>query len=324
MDSSSERPSRLKKLKRLPAANNSVMPITGAEDGQQVRATGAAPASVEPDVHDVPAAWAEAGWAGKAGDGFQPEALALEIGKPAALALAHRSGSFVEGAVIKIARSVKVGLARPTESEKIRALDLVQQSMSGAILPLSGTLMFSTRRRIAKYLIVPSGEPSDKGAWGNGVFQNVHLLRLFIEQGWQLPRPDVIITINDGERFLDLKQEEKETIMRGMMDGTRHLKPWSVCAGVGGRFQIAVCQTGVWIKLTDVAGCVAMWVQVCDWWHPLRFDEACRRGSSAVQPDCSAHRLLCSRCCRARLRTTKCACEQRGNERTIARIVSLS
>jgi hypothetical protein len=226
MESASERPSRLKKLKRLPAAN-SVMPITGAEDGQQARATGAAPASVEPDVHDVPAAWENAGWAGKAGDDFQHEALALEMGKPAALA--HHSVSFVEGTVIKIARSVKVGLGRPTESEKIRALDLVQQSMSGAILPLSGTLMFSTRRRIAKYLIVPSGEPSDKGAWGNGVFQNVHLLRLFIEQGWQLPRPDVIITINDGAQFLDLKQEEKETILRGMMDGTRHLKPWSVC-----------------------------------------------------------------------------------------------
>ena len=318
MDSSSERPSRLKKLKRLPAANNSVMPITGTEHSHSV----SAPASVEPDVHDVPAAWAEAGWAGKAGDGFQPEALALEIGKPA-LALAHRSDSFVEGAVIKMARSVKVGLGPPTESEKIRALDLVQQSRSGAILPLSGTLMFSTRRRIAKYLIVPSGEPSCKGAWGNGVFQNVHLLRLFLEQGWQLPRPDVIITINDGEQFLDMKQEEKETITRGMMDGTRHLKPWSVCAGVRCRFQIAVCQTGDLIKLTDVAGCVALWVQVCYWRHPLRFDEACGRGSSAIQPDCSAHRLLCSRCCRARLRTTKCACEQRGNERTIARIVSL-
>jgi hypothetical protein len=158
------------------------------------------------------------------GDGFQPEALALENDKPAALALA-RSGSFVAGAVIKLARSEKVGLGRPTESEKIRALDLVQQSRSGAILPTSGTLMFSTRRRIAKYLIVPSEEPSGRGAWGNGVFQNVHLLRLFVEQGWQLPRPDVIITINDGD-FLDLKQEEKETIMRGMMDGTRHLKPW--------------------------------------------------------------------------------------------------
>ena len=321
MDSSSERPSRLKKLKRLPAANNSVMPITGTEDGQQARATGAAPASVEPDVHDVPAAWAEAGWAGTTGDGFPPEAMAEEIDKPAAMALA-RSGSFAVR-TLQFARSEKVGLGRPTESEKIRALDLVQQSRSGAILPKSGTLMFSTRRRIAKYLIVPSEEPSGRGAWGNGVFQNVHLLRLFVEQGWQLPRPDVIITINDGD-FLDMKQEEKETIMRGMMDGTRHLKPWSVCAGVRGRFQIAVCQTGLLIKLTDVAGCVALWVQVCYWRHPLRFDEACGRGSSAIQPDCSAHRLLCSRCCRARLRTTKCACEQRGNERTIARIVSLS
>jgi hypothetical protein len=234
MESASEHPPRrrlsprLSKLKRLPAANNSVMPFSDTEDGQQASSTGAAPASVEPDVHDVPAAWAEAGWAGTTGDGFPPEAMAEEIDKPAAMALA-RSGSFAVR-TLQFARSEKVGLGRPTESEKIRALDLVQQSRSGTILPSSGTLLFSTRRRIAKYLIVPGGKPRSRGAWGNGVFQNVHLLRFFVEQGWQLPRPDVIITINDGAGFLDLKQEEKKTILRGMMDGTRHLKPWSVRA----------------------------------------------------------------------------------------------
>jgi hypothetical protein len=59
------------------------------------------------------------------------------------------------------------------------------------LLLSSGTLLFSTRRRghieenRSKYLIVPVGSG----------FTNVHLLRFFLEQVWQLSKPDVIITV---------------------------------------------------------------------------------------------------------------------------------
>ena len=59
-------------------------------------------------------------------------------------------------------------------------------------------------------------------------FNNVHLLRYFTEKAWRLPSPDVIITVNGGAKHFDLSAEHKDTIMRGMMEGTRHLNPWCV------------------------------------------------------------------------------------------------
>jgi hypothetical protein len=68
-------------------------------------------------------------------------------------------------------------------------------SSSSTLILSSGTLHFNTRRRghiaenRSKYLIVPVGSG----------FTNVHLLakklRFFLEQGWQLSKPDVIITV---------------------------------------------------------------------------------------------------------------------------------
>ena len=60
-------------------------------------------------------------------------------------------------------------------------------------------------------------------------FHNVHLLRYFVENAWQLPRPNVVLTFNGGAKYFDLASDYKDKIMRGVMEGTRHLKPWCAC-----------------------------------------------------------------------------------------------
>jgi hypothetical protein len=62
-------------------------------------------------------------------------------------------------------------------------------------------------------------------------FANVHLIRYFVEKGWKLPKPEVLISVIGGDGNFDLSPEHKDRMMWGMMEGTRHLNPWS-CACV--------------------------------------------------------------------------------------------
>jgi hypothetical protein len=57
---------------------------------------------------------------------------------------------------------------------------------------------------------------------------NVHLVRNFVEEVWNLPRPEVIISVTGGAKHFDLSPEHKDRMMRGMMEGTRKLNPWSL------------------------------------------------------------------------------------------------
>jgi hypothetical protein len=57
---------------------------------------------------------------------------------------------------------------------------------------------------------------------------NVHLVRNFVEEVWNLPRPEVIISVTGGAKHFDLSPEHKDRMMRGMMEGTRQLNPWSL------------------------------------------------------------------------------------------------
>jgi hypothetical protein len=88
---------------------------------------------------------------------------------------------------------------------------------------LSARLPFkrASRKRSAHILQVPGNEEED--------ICNVQLVRYFVENVWKLERPDVIISVTGGaSKNFDLRPEYKEKLMRGMMDGTRKLKPWSV------------------------------------------------------------------------------------------------
>lgn len=57
---------------------------------------------------------------------------------------------------------------------------------------------------------------------------NPHLIRFYMEHVWKLKRPDVIITVTGGAMDFDLSTEEKDTIMKAMMDGTRALDAWFI------------------------------------------------------------------------------------------------
>jgi hypothetical protein len=89
---------------------------------------------------------------------------------------------------------------------------------------LSARLPFkrTSRKRTAHILQVPgTGDEED-------IF-NVQLVRYFVENVWKLERPDVIISVTGGaSKNFDLRPEDNEKLMRGMMEGTRKLKTWSV------------------------------------------------------------------------------------------------
>ena len=52
-----------------------------------------------------------------------------------------------------------------------------------------------------------------------------------MERGWGLKRPDVIITVTGGAMAFDMSTEDKDKIMKGMMDGTRNLDAWFITGG---------------------------------------------------------------------------------------------
>jgi hypothetical protein len=76
---------------------------------------------------------------------------------------------------------------------------------------------------------IKSGDRYFKPAGKEGLL-NVHLVRYFVENVWKLENPDVIISITGGAQNFDLPPEQKDRMMRGMMEGTRQIKPWSVSA----------------------------------------------------------------------------------------------
>jgi len=60
---------------------------------------------------------------------------------------------------------------------------------------------------------------------------NEHLMRFFATKAWSLPRPDVIISVTGGAGNFKLSAGHKDRIMKGMMEGTRNLKPWFITGG---------------------------------------------------------------------------------------------
>jgi hypothetical protein len=44
--------------------------------------------------------------------------------------------------------------------------------------------------------------------------------------------------VNGGAQYFDMNPVDKDKIMRGMMEGTRHLKPWCVVQAVAPRWKL--------------------------------------------------------------------------------------
>ena len=60
---------------------------------------------------------------------------------------------------------------------------------------------------------------------------NIHMLKFFAIHKWGLNRPEIILSITGGAKAFDLNSDEKDKILKGMMEGTRGLLPWIVTGG---------------------------------------------------------------------------------------------
>jgi hypothetical protein len=119
-----------------------------------------------------------------------------------------------------------------------------------ARLPFKAASRNVSRMRTAHILQVPG-----TGKGEEDIF-NVHLVRYFVEKVWKLERPDVIISVTGGaSKNFDLRPEYNEKLMRGMMEGTRKLKTWSVSIYVCISF-LSVCGYCV-VHMCCVRACCA-------------------------------------------------------------------
>jgi hypothetical protein len=137
---------------------------------------------------------------------------------------ADSSGKEVQRQQKKLkAKKLKVALAKHSATAP---LEDNQEEQAADVKPLlSYRLQFkrTMKRNSAHILQVPAT------VFKENVF-NIHLVRYFVENVWKLDQPDVIISITGGAQNFDLPPEHKERMMRGMMEGTRQIKPWSVSA----------------------------------------------------------------------------------------------
>jgi hypothetical protein len=107
------------------------------------------------------------------------------------------------------------------------------QPFLSASLPFKKTSRNLSRMRTAHILQVPGTGKKEEDILNTGTKEedilNVRLVRYFVENVWKLERPDVIISVTGGaSKNFDLRPEYNEKLMRGMMEGTRKLKTWSV------------------------------------------------------------------------------------------------
>ena len=62
---------------------------------------------------------------------------------------------------------------------------------------------------------------------------NIHLIRYLVEHKdtWNLERPDVIISVTGGALSFDMSVIDKDKILKGIMHGTRNMKPLFITGG---------------------------------------------------------------------------------------------
>ena len=60
---------------------------------------------------------------------------------------------------------------------------------------------------------------------------NPHLIRYYMERVWKLKRPGVIISVTGGAKSFDMRSEEKDELMKAIMDETRKLDVWFITGG---------------------------------------------------------------------------------------------
>jgi hypothetical protein len=114
-------------------------------------------------------------------------------------------------------KELKEKLKKNLKEETKWAANVKLEPFLSARLPFKKT----SRKRGAHILQVPCNNQK--------YIFNVPLVRYFVENVWKLERPDVIISVTGGASLnFDLHPDKNDMLMRGMMEGTRKLKPWSV------------------------------------------------------------------------------------------------
>jgi hypothetical protein len=110
---------------------------------------------------------------------------------------------------------------KQTADAQVKPKESSAQADKKSFLPRSARLHFELQGAQAQILQVPA--IPDRKHFG-----------YVVEKVWELPRPDVIISITGGADNFDLPLEHKDRMMRGIMpagrEGKRQLKSWSVSA----------------------------------------------------------------------------------------------
>ena len=109
------------------------------------------------------------------------------------------------------------------EQQKEFEESILNQRHDKALLCVNLPIKKSTFKKTSAHIL---RVPADPGKCEN--FANVHLIRYFVDKVWKLPRPEVLISVTGGAKHFDLSPEHKDRMMRGMMEGTRKLNPWSL------------------------------------------------------------------------------------------------
>jgi len=120
----------------------------------------------------------------------------------------------------------KAGLHWPTDEQQIQFEQYTEHVPPDKALISVKLLFKQSSYKSAHILQVPAMTDNTSES-----FANVHLIRYFVEKGWKLPRPEVLISVIGGDGNFDLSPEHKDRMMWGMMEGTRHLNPWFITGG---------------------------------------------------------------------------------------------
>ena len=85
----------------------------------------------------------------------------------------------------------------------------------------------------APYIIVSDRKKLPTNLDDPAKLSNIHLIRCLVEHKdtWNLERPDVIISVTGGAQSFDMSVIDKDKILKGIMHGTRNMKPLFITGG---------------------------------------------------------------------------------------------
>jgi hypothetical protein len=146
------------------------------------------------------------------------------------LALRHRAKSFTSlKHLSKLDSSSTTGKPAHANAKYSQVANAEAMARDMGPRPWCGTFEADGASTDVKFLTVNVPKAGEAEDFFNSY--NPHLIRYYLERVWNLNRPDVIITVTGGAMAFDMSTEDKDKIMKGMMDGTRNLDAWFITGG---------------------------------------------------------------------------------------------